>query len=90
MSKVLSASDAVARLLAGQDPSPIGWRRAREMADEIIERFATHPTEVVSTRTLEERAEPRPCAGCGAEIRPGQAYVVGGPLHIGCFDSSAE
>lgn len=81
---VVSARDAVARMLAGPEPSPGWWRRSVELADEVVAAMAARPVEVARTRPLLERLERRPCAGCGLPIAPGQAYVVNGPYHIGC------
>ena len=84
MSRPLSARDAVARMVAGPDPSPRWWRRALGLADEVVTVMEARSAEVVRPTARLERAEPRPCADCGRSIAPGQAYVVDGPYHIGC------
>jgi hypothetical protein len=81
----VSAVDAVARMLAGSDPSPRWWRRAHEVAVEVVTEMNARPVEVVRGPVPEVRATRRACVGCSGAIEPGQAYVVtGGPRHFGC------
>ena len=40
--------------------------------------------EIVQTVPHPERAESRPCFGCGKEIQPGQLYLVKAPFHVRC------
>lgn len=84
MSRTLSARDAVARMLAGPDPSPRWWRRSLGLADEVVDTMEARRSEALRPTGLEVRAEPSPCADCGRPIQPEQAYVVNGPYHIRC------
>lgn len=53
-----------------------------ERLEQVLSRRG--PGSAIPTSSMVERAEPRPCAACGRPIGPGQAYVVDGPLHVGC------
>jgi hypothetical protein len=79
----MTARAVVARMLAGPDPSPYRWRRAQEMADEIVTDMAGCRVPSTQDATV-VRATRRPCAGCKEPIEPGRAYVVDGPYHIRC------
>lgn len=81
----LGTVGVVARLLAGPKPTPGWWRRAQEIAAEVVaEQASRHGHVVAPVTSLEVRRERRSCVGCGRPFQSGQAYVVAGPLHIGC------
>ena len=54
---------------------------------EVVSTFEFDPAiepEIVQTVPHPERAENRPCFGCGKEIQAGQLYLVKAPFHIRC------